>query len=237
MQLDTGGDITIVEEEPWKYIGEPKLSNSRTVAHGVADKRLVFVGESVCNIILHDQMKKEKVCVLKNSVNLFGTEWMELFKMWNTPVSVLCSNIVGSVEGSTAVEGLKRKIKHLFPNVFSGELGYCTKTRAKVVVKQSATSVFKSKSNVPFAALEQVNKAPERLESLEIIEKTDHSNWAAFTVYVIKKNKLRVFADFSTGLNDCLNSHSYQFLSPEEVFLELNGGKFFSKLDLLEAYL
>ncbi|XP_014786684.1 uncharacterized protein K02A2.6-like [Octopus bimaculoides] len=232
MQLDTGGDITIVDEETWKYIGEPKLRESRTVAHGVTDKILVFVGESVCNITFRDQMKREKVCVLKNSINLFGTEWMELFKMWNTPISVLCGNIVGSVEGSTVVEGLKRKIKHLFPDVFSDELGCCTKTRAKVVEKQSATLVFKSKRNAPFAALEQVNK---ELESLEIIEKTDHSDWAASTVYVIKKNKLRV--DFSTGLNDCLSSHSYPFPSPEEVFAKLNGGKFLSKLDLSAVYL
>ncbi|XP_014784253.1 uncharacterized protein K02A2.6-like [Octopus bimaculoides] len=117
----------------------------------------------------------------------------------------------------------------------SDELGCCTKTKAKIIVKQSATPIFKPRRNVPFAALEQVNK---ELESLGIIEKTDHSDWRAPTVYVKKKNdKLRACTDFSTGLNDCLNSHNYPLLSPEEVFAKLNRGKFFLKSDLSEAYL
>ena len=57
-------------------------------------------------------------------------------------------------------------------------------------------------------------------------------------MYVKKKNKkIRVCADFSTGLNDCLMDHSYPFPSPEDIFTKLNGGKIFSKIDLSEAYL
>eukprot|EP00106_Octopus_bimaculoides_P001362 XP_014768804.1 PREDICTED: uncharacterized protein K02A2.6-like [Octopus bimaculoides] len=122
-------------------------------------------------------------------------------------------------------------------DIFYEELGFCTKANAKIAVKQGATPVLKPKPNVLFAAIEQVNKELERLESLGIIEKTDHSDWAASTAYVkMKSNKLRVCADFSRGLDDCLISHDYQLLSPEEVFAKLNGGKFFSKLDLSEAY-
>eukprot|EP00106_Octopus_bimaculoides_P019064 XP_014786506.1 PREDICTED: uncharacterized protein K02A2.6-like [Octopus bimaculoides] len=130
MQLNTGSDITSMNEKTWKYISKPKLSKSTKVAHDVMSKRLYFV------------------------------------------------------------------------------------------------------------VIEQVNKELERFESLGIIEKTDYSDWAAPTLYIKKKNnKLRVCADFSTGLNDCLISHNYPLPSPEEVFAKLNGEKFFSKFDLLEAYL
>lgn len=44
-------------------------------------------------------------------------------------------------------------------------------------------------------------------------------------------------ADFSTGLNEGLKQHNYPLPSPEEIFVKLYGGKFFSKLDLSDAYL
>ena len=66
----------------------------------------------------------------------------------------------------------------------------------------------------------------------------DYSEWAAPTLYVLKKTKeIRVCADFSTGLNAALKDYHYPLPSPEEIFNKLNGGKIFSKIDLSDAYL
>ena len=57
-------------------------------------------------------------------------------------------------------------------------------------------------------------------------------------VYVKKKNNnIWMCADFLTGLNACLWDHTYPLPSPEDTFASLNGGKIFSKLNLLDAYL
>ena len=57
-------------------------------------------------------------------------------------------------------------------------------------------------------------------------------------IYVKKKNnKIRVCADFLTGLKECLRDHTYPLPTPDEIFSKLNGGKVFSKIDLSEAYL
>ena len=48
---------------------------------------------------------------------------------------------------------------------------------------------------------------------------------------------MRVWADFSTGLNAALKDHHYLLPSSKEVFTKLNEGKIFSKIDLSEAYL
>ena len=57
-------------------------------------------------------------------------------------------------------------------------------------------------------------------------------------MYVRKNSKeIKVCADFSTGLNDVLKDHHYPLPNPEDVFTKLNGGKYFSKIDLSEAYL
>lgn len=62
------------------------------------------------------------------------------------------------------------------------------KTKANIAAKQRATFVVKPNRNVPFAALEQVNKELGRLESLGTIEKMNNSDWAAPMVYMKKGN-------------------------------------------------
>lgn len=83
-----------------------------------------------------------------------------------------------------------------------------------------------------------IDKKLQRLEEIGVIKKVDYSEWASPTVYVKKKNKkIRVCADFSTGLNECLKDHSYPLPMSEEIFSRLNGGKISSKIDLSKAYL
>lgn len=69
--------------------------------------------------------KKVEIYVLKDSLNLFSRQWIELFRLWNTYISVLRGNIVSSVKGFNAAGGLKKKI----------------------AVKQSGTPVCKLKRN------------------------------------------------------------------------------------------
>ena len=124
------------------------------------------------------------------------------------------------------------------PGFFSEGLGVCTKTEVNFELKQNVKLVFKPKRNVPFSSKEDIEIELQRLQENGVVEKVDYSEWASPTVYVKKKNKkIRVCADFSTGLNDCLMDHSYPLPSPEDIFTKLNGGKIFSKIDLPEAYL
>ena len=120
--------------------------------------------------------------------------------------------------------GKSQKRTQRFPQVFfSGDLGNCCELKDKLKVKDSAQPVFKKKQNVPFAALEQINKELDRLDQAGILSKTDFSEWAAPSVHVKKKsNQIQICADFSTGLNDALQYHLYPLPSPEESFNKLN---------------
>ena len=46
--LDTGSDISIIDEVTWKRIGCPKLKKTSKIAKGVSGKRLKFKGEFNC---------------------------------------------------------------------------------------------------------------------------------------------------------------------------------------------
>ena len=146
-------------------------------------------------------------------------------------MSKFCHKIKGTTSNSV---NLKKEPKQHFPQVFSGGLGKFSKLKAKLKVKDGAQPVLKKKRNVPFAALEKINKELDRLEEAGILSKTDVSEWAAPTVHVKKKsNQIQI----STWLNDALQDHPYPLPSPEEIFNKLNGGKIFSKIDFSDAYL
>ncbi|PIO63819.1 reverse transcriptase [Teladorsagia circumcincta] len=52
-----------------------------------------------------------------------------------------------------------------------------------------------------------------------------------------KNGSIRLCADFSTGLNDALDQHQHPLPTPDDIFTKMNGGQYFSQLDLAEAYL
>ena len=95
--------------------------------------------------------------------------------------------------------------------------------------------VFKPKRNVPFTALNKINKELNCLENMGVISKVEYSNWAPPIVYVKKPSKeICVCADFSMILLKLIIT---LFL----VFKKFLQGSimeiFFSKLDLSNMYL
>ena len=139
---------------------------------------------------------------------------------------------------SKQTENFVNKLKSEFNKVFVDELGCCTKTEVRFKLKDNVKRVFKPKRKVPFTSLEMIDKELRRLKENGVIKKVDYSEWASLTAYGKKKNnKIKVCGDFSTGLNECLRDHTYPLATSEEIFSKLNGGKVFSKIDLLEAYL
>ncbi|EYB82543.1 hypothetical protein Y032_0357g3380 [Ancylostoma ceylanicum] len=78
----------------------------------------------------------------------------------------------------------------------------------------------------------------ERLADIGVTEPITHSEWAAPIVCVRKANgKMRVCADFSTGLNKALDDYEYSIPIPEDIFAWLNGGTMLSQIDFFDAYI
>ena len=149
-QLDSGSDISIINWRTWRKLNKPTLLKTDKTAKSVASENINHLGEVTLTVTLNGVTKKLKAYVLKNSDNLFGTYWIENFNLWDCPMNTFCTTF-NSVN-------LKKELKQRFPQVFSGGLGKCYKLKAKLKVKDSTQPVFKKKRNVPFAALEQINK-------------------------------------------------------------------------------
>lgn len=108
----------------------------------------------------------------------------------------------------------------------------------KLFLKPEAKPVFCSKRPVPFNTVPLVDAELTRLQNLGIITPVDFSEWAAPIVAVRKPNgRVRICADYPTGLNDSLEANHYPLPTPEEIFAQLNGSTVFSIIDLSDAYL
>ena len=84
-----------------------------------------------------------------------------------------------------------------------------------------------------------VDEELDRLESLGVIEPVSYAKWAAPIVPILKPDKksVRICGDFKLTVNQAVKVDRYPIPLIRDLFTGLNGGKFFSKLDLSHAYL
>ena len=76
------------------------------------------------------------------------------------------------------------------------------------------------------------------MEDEGIISPVQFSSWATPIVPVVKSNgQIRVCGDYKVTINQALQPDSYPLPRVDELFASLAGGRYFSKLDLSNAYL
>ena len=108
---------------------------------------------------------------------------------------------------------------------------------ASLQLKQGATPRFVRARPPPFALKEVIAKELDRLEEAGIIEKVQHSQWAAPVVPVPKSNgRIRLCGDYKVSVNPSLEVDKYPLPKPDDLFATLAGGQKFTKIDLTNAY-
>jgi len=91
---------------------------------------------------------------------------------------------------------------------------------------------------MPYLLKPVIDKELERLESAGIIEKVEYSDWGTPLVPIQKPDGgVRLCADYKVTLNKQLRDDKYPIPRIEELFTKLNGGRYFSTLDIHKAYM
>ncbi len=242
-KLDTAADVSIVNKATWIAMGKPKLQPSSGPLRSYSEHSLEVMGECFAKVKIFDQViENGRMAVVSNGGNLFGLNWIHQVDLpWDELFPKKASNSgsqqeILTVKKSVHPIGLDKLLCE-FSDLFKDEMGYCSKLEAKVHLKPDAEPKFFKPRPVPYSMQEKVGKELDRLEKNGIIEKIDFSDWAAPTVDVIKPSgALRMCADFKVTINPQINVDQYPLPTPEDLFNRLRGGKFFTKLDMREAY-
>ena len=137
---------------------------------------------------------------------------------------------VNNLQETTALDEILDK----HPKVFSAYLGCMEGPKVETKVHPK----FYKPRTVPFMLRDMVESELLRLEKEGIIAPVKFSKWAAPIVPVVKKNgTVRICGDFKVTVNKALLTESYPLPRVDEVLSTLAGGKYFSKLDMSNAYL
>ncbi|QQP56676.1 Uncharacterized protein FKW44_001419, partial [Caligus rogercresseyi] len=145
--------------------------------------------------------------------------------------SFMCHQVLGT-EGN--VEALNKKFGHLF-----GDSGPQTVNHTKAVVhlKENSKPRYLRSRPVPLALRDKVKE--ELLEMIRrgTLERVESSEWASPIVTVMKPDgNVRICADYTQTISPVINKCLYPLPHPEELFGDLAGSKFFTKLDFRRCY-
>ena len=237
-QFDTASDISIISRATWEQMGQPAFTKTNHSARSASGDTIQIIGELPCAITFKDKTINGK-CYISDcaGLDLFGLEWIEELDLFDVPLTSIFSSCQVKSDSEVAQQ-FSDVLRNKFQDVFQESLGCCTKAKAVLKLKPDAKPVFRPKRPVPYAALDIVEAELTRLQDAGVIEPVNYSAWAAPIVVVRKANgKVRVCADYSTGLNDSLDLHQYPLPLPQDIFTKLNGGKCFAKIDLSDAFL
>ena len=66
---------------------------TKKIARSITGQKIKFEGEFISNLTLNKKALKLRLFLMKNTNNLFGTDWMEEFKLWTSPTNSFCQEI------------------------------------------------------------------------------------------------------------------------------------------------
>uniref|UniRef100_A0A914X065 RNA-directed DNA polymerase n=1 Tax=Plectus sambesii TaxID=2011161 RepID=A0A914X065_9BILA len=246
LEFDMGAAITLINEALWRELDSPRLEVSAIICRSVTSQQIPLMGQATVNVIYNGKSARLKMLVTSKCDNVMGQPWTRalqisdlnaLHSTESTPSNVLQLPSDGS-PASSPTSTTTDKLLNDFPEVFEPGLGHCTKVKAHLELKEGARPRFLRARPLPFAVCDATMAEIDRLVQLGVISQIDYSDWAAPVVIVAKpEDKIRLCADFATGLNDAIDLHHYPLPRPEDLFHRLNGAVMFSKIDFSDAYL
>ena len=86
-QLDSGSDLSIINLQTWRKLNWPIIKMTSKTARTVTEDKIKFEGKIIIPVSLNGITKKSKVFILKNSENLFGSDWFQSLISWINQLS------------------------------------------------------------------------------------------------------------------------------------------------------
>ena len=228
MEIDTGASMSVISKTTYqREFSEFELQGSSVRLTTYGGEPLSVCGEMVIDVVHGDNKAKLPLLVVdKNGPSLLGRNWLASFHLdWN---------VIHKVQESKLSNILDK-----YKSVFTPGLGTLAGFEAKIHIEPNACPRFCQARSVPFAMKALVEKELDNLKAQGIIEPVAFSEWAAPIVPVLKADKtsVRLCGDFKLTVNRVAKLDRYPIPKVYDLFSNLSGGKYFTKLDLSQAYL
>ena len=234
MELDTGASVSVLSNST--YLDLQRQGHALPLQPSPV-KLKSYTGDTIpvlgCTTVQARYSNCKQVPVVVQVVsgdgpNLLGRDWLGQLEVDLGAIQV------NTLQETTALDEILDK----HPKVFSADLGCMEGPKVELHIDTKVHPKFYKPRTVPFMLRDMVESELSRLEKEGIITPVKFSKWAAPIVPVVKKNgTVRICGDFKVTVNKALLTESYPLPRVDEVLSTLAGGKYFSKLDMSNAYL
>ena len=225
-EIDSGSFVsTLCYEDAIKLGATIKDTTCRLKAYG--GSQIDVIGETNLEVnyegVKHDHIF---IVVKSSKINLFGRDLCTKFK-----VKIL-------FDESDCIKHVKDSVLSKFEEYLADDFTSEVKTKVDINVLPGAKPIFKRARPVPIRLKNAVSAELEKLVKSGKITKIYSSEWATPTVNVVKSNNdIRICGDFSVTVNKFLEPVNASLVSVDEVISQVGGAKYFSKIDLSQAFL
>jgi len=156
---------------------------------------------------------------------------------YDTALKLGIVNSIYSVEKVN--DSYKDSLVRKFPHLFSDKVGRLTNVKATLHVDKSVKPVFQSLRAHPFYLIPLIEAELEKMVAADIISRTyGPLKWLSNICPVPKPgspDQIRITIDMRAA-NTAILRERHPIRRTEDLFVILNGAKFFSKLDMNKAY-
>ncbi|XP_013404718.1 uncharacterized protein K02A2.6 [Lingula anatina] len=231
MQIDTAAEVSVITEDTYKkHFSHKKLGSADVRLRAYNGETIPLIGKITVNVVHEGQNLQLPLIVAKGSGKppLLGYGWLQKLKLnWKEIFAI--SQPLGPNVGE--------ELMNKYENLFSEGYGKIKEFKAHIRVKEDASPVFCKARPVPYALKPAIEAELNRLEQSGIIEKVDHSEWAAPIVVVPKSDgSVRICGDYKVTVNQAVSQEQYPLPTAKDLFSTLAGGTVFTKIDLSSAY-
>ena len=177
MEVDTGAAVSLMSQAVQERLfSQATLQATTTNLRTYTGEAMEVIGKLPVTVTYANQSKALTLYIVPgNGPTLLGREWLQHIKLdWKSIAMVSKDPLQQLLD------------KHA--SIFEDTLGTIKDYTATLKVKEPALPKFYRPRPVPFAVREAVGSELDRLEKLGILEKVEHSQWAAPIVPVPKSN-------------------------------------------------
>ena len=228
MVIDTGASVSLINETLYKRLNRTARPSKRLRTY--TGEEIPVLGGCDVSVTYNNKNVDLPVMVVRGSAPcLLGRDWLEELKLdW---VDIFSTR---SVEQNRPKEPV---FLDEFEELFSETRGTIKDVKAKIIVDQEVKPRYFKPRPVPYALKEKVGQELDKMEAEGTIEKVQCSDWAAPIVTVAKPDKsVRICGDYKVTVNAVSKLDNYPIPNTDDLLAEIGGGKWFTKLDLTQAY-
>lgn len=226
MQIDSGAAISIITEKTYlQYFKNCKLQQSMVTLLDYSKNKIETLGCMNVKLKYSNVTTDFQMHVVKNgSQNLLGRDFLQKF---NFKLKADILNVNNGLD----------EILSDFKELFSSSLG-CYKYRIfKLTVKDDVNPIFMKPRPIPFVFKVKIENELQRLLDEGVITPIESSDWGTPLVPVLKSDgSVRICGDYKVTVNKAIINIRYPLPRIEDIFMKLNGGESFTKVDLSNAY-